>query len=243
MVPTRYLKIFGIDDMLVGAAISGVGSLATNMFNKDNVEETNKANAQQAQMNREFQERMSNTAYQRGMADMKAAGLNPILAYQKGGASSPSGAQATMQPFEMKGNAAADAVNTGLTLRRSQQELANMQETQRNINADTSLKDSQTAKTVAERLISQENLSEVQLRKINAETDKVTSGQTAYKLARGAGNYSEQAARSYEPLANAASKFIPKIQVNKPNREVTTHTSDSKGNWSQSHRFDAAFPK
>lgn len=68
---------------------------AANQFEQSSADRAMQFEAEQAQLNRDWQERMSNSAWQRAVADMKAAGINPILAASQGGASTPAGAMAT----------------------------------------------------------------------------------------------------------------------------------------------------
>ena len=65
-------------------------------------------NAQQAQVNRDWQERMSNTSYQRAVEDLKKAGINPILAFQgMSGASTGTSSAASVSPNQgFKANSA-----------------------------------------------------------------------------------------------------------------------------------------
>ena len=77
----------------IGQAASDIGM--AEYTNRQNFREASNARDFSASMAREqmsFQKEMSNSAYQRSMTDMKAAGLNPMLAFSQGGASSPSGA-------------------------------------------------------------------------------------------------------------------------------------------------------
>lgn len=89
--------------------------------------QANATNLQINKENREWTERMSNTSWQRGTQDMLAAGLNPMLAFSQGGASTPSNSAATVQPVDALGRGISSAGGKLMQSIAASQGVANIQ--------------------------------------------------------------------------------------------------------------------
>lgn len=103
------------------AAGSYFGQKSANETNVALAREAARANLTSAREQIAFQERMSNTAFQRQVKDLKAAGINPLL-LNPGGASTPSGAAAQSTAATVSdpvGPALSSALNAGLQVQQS----------------------------------------------------------------------------------------------------------------------------
>lgn len=119
------------------AAIGAVGSFLGGS-------QANAANWKIAKAQMAFQERMSSTAHQREVADLRAAGLNPILSVNRSGASTPAGASATMQ------NVLGDAIKTGVNTYSAQAQARLTAAQVKATNAAADASSAQAAKTATE---------------------------------------------------------------------------------------------
>lgn len=131
-------------------------------------EEANAFQANEAQKNRDFQQQMSDTSYQRAVTDMQNAGLNPALLYGSGsnGASTPSGSMASsVSP--------SSGSNIGDIL-----QLLSFKKMLRNTDADTAQKSAEAFKAVEEGKDVAKN-AEVRSEKLNIEQERLKLEQQA----------------------------------------------------------------
>lgn len=152
-----------------GALIGQEGQEDTNEANAGINSAQQAYNAREAHNNRVFQEAQRTTQYQTAMYDMEQAGLNPMLAYQNGGAKPTSGAQAQSGPMIPMQNTAAAGINGAIAAAQ----IANVQ-------SQTEVNKAQAEKTKAEvpQVETNTKVLAAQLPKITAEIDKLVEERT-----------------------------------------------------------------
>lgn len=130
---------------MLGAIIGGTIGAAGNIISQ---ERTNEANANLSRENRDWQAYMSNTAHQREVEDLKAAGLNPTLSAGGNGSSTPSGGAATMQAPQIEMGPILQAMSMGQVQEKIDLEKARVINDSARV--DNTLKDSKTSRDLKE---------------------------------------------------------------------------------------------
>lgn len=195
------------------------GGIMGNQANRDSVAASNAANAEMSHRQMAFQADMSNSAYQRQVADLKAAGINPMMAAMNGGASTPAGASAQSQAAQYN-DPLAPALTSAMDATRLKNELKVTQKGMdvsdstigvnkavENTQATQALVNSNTAKVAA-----------ANLKALNATLPAIQAKakleETQAKIGESMATYDAFASRlsqAAQTATNATSVFRPKV--------------------------------
>lgn len=191
--------------------------------------DTNQANIALGREQMAFQERMSSTAYQRAVEDMKKAGLNPMLAYSQGGASSPVGSMPQINNAVAAGVSSAvqgvSAVQSAQQVLQSKAQIDLLEANAAKVRSETMAQDMNTAKLAADiQLLKDRASSErenVQLKTQQTDRTIAETQLKAIQLAREKDTFSADVARRKAesqllqleiPKSQAEAKFYGNVE-------------------------------
>lgn len=233
--------MFGIDDaaiaLLVGAAISTAGSVYTNKANIKAQQQQNQQNLAIAAMNNATQIDMANSAHQREVQDLRAAGLNPLLSAQGNGASVPQLQQASLRAPQID-NPVSEATQSATALSR----ILNA-----NTQADTAQKTANTSNLLEQNknLQEQNKLLQAQTRETDARTYSIlhpvssrlrdTVGTAKEGLDATAGKIKS----IFPKLPNFKDIALAEKALESPAKPIDSHSAQSESIYDQLKRKEA----
>lgn len=164
----------------VGSAVSAFSAPLGGVLGLLGGRERNEAQADQAASANAFSAQQYATRYQTTVADMKAAGINPMLAYGSGPGNAPSGQQASVENVS---SSAAQAAMTAAQVANVAADTRNKEATTANIEADTRLKEAQTGQSSSTAAVNSKQLELIDATVANLKEQIVLTSRNANNAA------------------------------------------------------------